>query len=126
VGRVGFTLYEVTAPPLLVGLFAVMGDPTWYLAAGVLYVSPDGGCGVGVGAGVLPPPHPHIERNTVIKKGDVHCVGRIKALQLVCYRRRVLARPSAMPERGDRIPIARQIGAWGLCASEVLKKMSRW
>jgi len=42
-GRLGFTLYEFTAPPLLVGLFAEMGVPTWYTAAGVLYVSPVGG-----------------------------------------------------------------------------------
>jgi hypothetical protein len=26
-GRAGLTLYEATAPPLLVGLFAVMGVP---------------------------------------------------------------------------------------------------
>jgi hypothetical protein len=42
-GRPGFTLYEFTAPPLLVGMFGEVGVSTWYTAAGVLYVSPVGG-----------------------------------------------------------------------------------
>jgi hypothetical protein len=35
-GRSGLTLYAVTAPPLLVGLFAAIGVPTVYTAVPVV------------------------------------------------------------------------------------------
>jgi hypothetical protein len=35
-GRAGLTLYEVTAPPVLAGLFAGIGVPTVYTAVPVV------------------------------------------------------------------------------------------
>jgi len=61
-GRLGFTLYELTVPPLLVGTFAVAGVPTWYTAIGVLYVKPVGG-----EVGVLPPLQAQIEIQNAIR-----------------------------------------------------------
>jgi len=66
-GSAGLTRYEVTAPPLLVGLFAVIGTPLGVVRRAGSVPESEGGC-VKLPPPRLPPAHPQKRRDAALEK----------------------------------------------------------